>query len=123
MATDVTISPILQASIADIAIEAWRFRRVFSSAVSKLDPAESNRYLSHYLYFYKKVESALENANLKIINVESEKYDIGLPVSPLNLEEFSQEDALVIDQMIEPIIMISDKVLKTGTVTLRRVDK
>jgi hypothetical protein len=122
MVTDES-KPNLQASIIDIAVEAWRFRRVFSSAISKLDAAESSRYFNQYHYFFKKVESALENANLDIINVEGQKYDIGLPVSPLNMEEFSQEDNLVIEQMIEPIIMDSGKVVKPGTVILRRFDK
>jgi len=112
--------PNLQTSIIDIAVEAWRFKSVFSSAVSKLDVVESNRYINQYLYFYKKVESALENADLKIINVEGKEYDIGLPITPLNMDEFSQVDKLVIEQMIEPIIMHSGKVIKTGTALLRR---
>ena len=116
-------SPSLEASIIDIAIEAWRFRRVFSSAISKLDVTESNRYFNQYLYFFKKVETALENAGLKIANVEGEKYDMGLPVTPLNMEEFTQDDTLIIEQMLEPIIMNSGKVAKQGTVILRRQDK
>ena len=123
MAKNKSKLPNLQASIIDIAVEAWRFRRVFSNAISKLETTESSRYSNQYLYFFKKVESAIENANLKIINVEGKKYDIGLPVSPLNMEEFSQDDILVIDQMIEPIIMDSGKVLKSGTVILRRLEE
>ena len=110
--------PILQSSILDIAIEAWRFQRVFSNAISKLDPIESNKYYNQYLYFFKKVESALQNANLIIINVEGQKYDAGLPVTPLNIEDFSINDNLVIEQMIEPIIMSSEKLAHQGTVIL-----
>jgi hypothetical protein len=113
--------PNLQASIIDIAVEAWRFRCVFSNAVSKLDTAESNRYINQYLYFFKKVESALENAGLKIVNVEGKEYDTGLPLTPLNMDEFTQDDKLVIEQMIEPIIMNSGKVAKIGTAILRRL--
>ena len=107
----------------DIAVEAWRFRRIFSSALSKLDDTEANRYSNQYLYFFRKVESALENADLKIVNVEGKEYDIGLPITPLNMDEFSQDDKLIIEQMIEPIIMNSGKVAKTGTVILRRLDQ
>jgi hypothetical protein len=110
----------LQNSILEIAVEAWRFRRVFASAVSKLDVEDSNRYLNQYLYFFKKVESALGNANFKIVNVEGEKYDVGMAVIPLNMEEFSEDDNIVIEQMIEPLIMNSGKVAKPGTVILRR---
>ena len=115
--------PNLQASMIDIAVEAWRFRRIFSSALSKLDDTEANRYSNQYLYFFRKVESALENADLKIVNVEGKEYDIGLPIMPLNMDEFSQDDKLIIEQMIEPIIMNSGKVAKTGTVILRRLDQ
>jgi len=115
--------PNLQASIIDIAVEAWRFKNVFSSALSKLEITESNRYLNQYLYFFKKVESALENAELKIVNVEGKEYDIGLPITPLNIDEFSQDDKLIIEQMLEPIIMKSGKVIKNGTVILRRIDQ
>jgi hypothetical protein len=42
-----------------------------------------------------------------------------MAATPLNIEEFDAKDALMVDQMLEPIIMGKDGLVKTGTVTLR----
>jgi hypothetical protein len=44
-----------------------------------------------------------------------------MAATPLNIEEFDANDALMVDQMIEPIIMGKEGLIKTGTVTLRKV--
>jgi len=69
------------------------------------------------------VYQALENANLKIQNVEGQLYDTGMAIIPLNIDEFDPNDPLYIVQMIEPIIMQGDTVCKTGTAILGRVKK
>ena len=40
----------------------------------------------------------------------------------MNIEEFDANDALIVDQMIEPIIMGKEGLVKTGTVTLVKVE-
>ncbi len=59
---------------------------------------------------------------MRIVNIEGHPFDPGMAATPLNIEEFGSEDALVVDQMIEPIIMGPDGVARTGTVTLRKVE-
>lgn len=122
MASECIDTQIIQTSIIEIAIEAWRFQRVFINAMSKLDAIESNKYLNQYKYFFRKVEAALENANIRIVNVEGQKYDIGLPVTPLNLDDFDKNDNLIIEQMLEPILMSDEKLIHQGTVILRRIE-
>ena len=68
------------------------------------------------------VEDALEQANLRIVNVEGHPFDPGMAATPLNIEEFDTKDALIVDQMLEPIIMGKEGLIKTGTVTLRKVE-
>ena len=60
-------------------------------------------------------------SNLKVINLEGQKYDIGMAVAPLNIDQFNENEVLVVEQMIEPIIMFGNSILKTGTVILGRV--
>ena len=38
-----------------------------------------------------------------------------------NIDEFDVKDALMVDQMLEPIIMGKEGLVKSGTVTLRKV--
>jgi len=42
--------------------------------------------------------------------------------SDLNIEEFDAKDTLMVDQVLEPIIMGKEGLVKTGTVTLRKVE-
>lgn len=112
-----------QKAIIEMAVEAWRFRRVFNKAMSKLEAGESSRYIGQFNWFIKKVESALKTAGMRIVDVEGQPYDIGMALSPLNIDDFDADDQLYVEQMIEPIIMDDEKVLKTGTAMLGRIEK
>ena len=113
----------LNKAIIEMSVEAWRFRRVFDKAMSKLEAGESTRYISQFNWFIKKVESAMKTAGMRIVDVEGQPYDVGMALSPLNIDDFEPDDQLYIEQMIEPIIMDDEKVLKTGTAMLGRIEE
>ena len=112
---------ILQQSLLDVAVESWRFGRLFDRLLLKLDAGEQGRYRGQFRWFERKLADSLTDAGMKIVNVEGHSFDPGMAATPLNIEEFGSEDALVVDQMLEPIIMGPDGVVRTGTVTLRKV--
>ncbi len=112
----------MREAVITMAVESWRFGRVFDRLLLKLDAGEQTRYKSQFRWFIKKVEETLEQADLKIVNVEGHTFDPGMAATPLNIEEFDTKDALVVDQMLEPIIMGKEGLVKTGTVTLRKVE-
>lgn len=107
--------------VISMAVESWRFGRVFDRVLMKLDAGEQTRYKSQFRWFIKKVEESLEEAGLRIVNVEGHPFDPGMAATPLNIEEFEASDTLMVDQMLEPIIMGKDGLVKTGTVTLRKM--
>jgi len=117
-----TTPDILTRAVVSMAVESWRFGRVFDRLLTKLDAGEQNRYKSQFRWFIKKVEEALEQAELRIVNVEGHPFDPGMAVTPLNIEEFDAKDALMVDQMLESIIMGKEGLVKTGTVNLRKVE-
>ena len=106
-------------SLVEIAVEAWRFRKVFERTVSLLDAGESRRPISQFKWFVKKIEDNLKKCNLNIVSVEGLVYDPGMAVSALNLDEFGPDVNLVVDQMIEPIITNSEGLVHSGVVILR----
>ena len=112
----------LRQAIIDMAVEAWRFRKVFEKAMSKLDPGESSRYFGQFNWFMKKVNFSLGTAGMRIVNVENKPYDIGMAVTALNLDDFEPDVPLYVEQMLEPIIMDESNVLKAGTVLLGRIE-
>lgn len=112
----------MEQSLIDIAVESWRFSRLFGKVVSKLDAGESGRYVNQLRYFQKRVEESLGSSGLKLVNVEGQPYDAGMAASALNLGDFGPDDVLLVDQVVEPIIMGQNGLRKQGTVMLRKVE-
>ena len=112
----------MEQSLIDIAVESWRFARLFGKIVSKLDAGESGRYANQLRYFQKKLVENLEANGLKLVNIEGHLYDAGMAASALNVGDFAPDDELFVDQMLEPIIMGPSGLRKEGTVMLRKVE-
>lgn len=108
-------------SLISLAIESWRFTRVYLRLLSKLDADDQKRFTSQYLYFKKQLEDKLKDMGLKIVNIEGLPFDPGMAATAINVGDFQSEDKLVVDQMLEPIIMDDNGVIKMGTAILRRV--
>ena len=111
----------LTKSLLDIAVESWRFGRLFDRLLTKLDAGEQSRYRGRFQWFQRKLEDSLGDAGMRIVNVEGHPFDPGVAATPLNIDEFESEDPLIVDRMLEPIVMGPDGVIRTGTVTLKKV--
>lgn len=110
----------IEKSLIDMAIESWKFSKLFGRIVNKLDAGEASRYTNQLRYFQKRVEENLEVAGFKLVTVEGQPYDPGMAASALNIGDFGEADALLVDQMVEPIIMGPNGLKKEGTVMLRK---
>jgi hypothetical protein len=108
----------LERSLIDIAVESWRFARLFARLVGRLDAGENLRYVNQLRYFQKKLEESLEASGLRLVNVEGQPFDPGMAASALNIGDFGPDDVLLVEQMVEPIIMGSEGLRKQGTVML-----
>src|SRR5262249_2925917 len=108
-------------ALLDLAVEGWRIARLFSRVLGKLDAGEGARYVNQVRYFTKRVEESLEGAGLRLVNLEGQPYDTGMPATALNIEDFAPEDDLYVDQVLEPVIMGPQGVVKTGTIMLRKM--
>lgn len=113
----------MRSALIEMAIEGWRFSRIFARLVEKLDAGESNRYVNQLRYYQKRLRENLEDSGLRLVNLEGQPYDPGLPASALNIADFGPDDMLEVDQMVEPIVMDEDGVRKSGTVMVRKVEK
>ena len=113
---------VLTKSLLDVAAESWRFSRLVDRLLRRLDAGEQGRYRGQFRWFQKKLHNSLTDAGMRMVSIEGHRFDPGMAVTPLNIEEFGSEDALVVDQMLEPIIMGPDGVIRTGTVTLKKLE-
>jgi hypothetical protein len=109
--------------IISMAVESWRFCCVYERLLGKVEFIEQKRALSQYRWFVKKIDESLSRINLNLVTIVNHKYESGMPVTPLNIDEFEPEDTLIVDQMLEPIIVGKQGLIRMGTVTLRKENK
>jgi hypothetical protein len=111
------------APLLDLALESWRFQRLFLRALAKLDAGETARFASQHSYFVRRLEECLSAAGLRFVTLEGQPYVTGTAARAVNMAEFGPDDDLVVDQMIEPIVMSATGLLRPGTVLLRKADE
>ena len=110
----------LRQPLIDLALDGWRFARLFARVVDKLDEGERHRYANQLRYFMKRLDDSLASSGMSMVNLEGQPYDPGMAASALNVGDFEPDDALVVDQMMEPVLMGPDGVVKSGTLMLKR---
>jgi hypothetical protein len=120
MEEDLMTVESLAKTVIDITVEAWRFRNVFERLVLRLSPSERLRYAGQYAWFNRKINDSLNKCGIRIIDVKGKEFSADMPAIPVNIQEFNEDDVLVIDQMLEPIIMNGETILKTGSVVLKK---
>lgn len=111
----------LESALLDLAVESWRFSRLFARVLNKVDAAEVGRYANQLRYFQKKVQENLEANDLRTVDLEGQAFDVGMPAMAINMDDFGPDDTLIVDQMVEPIIMGPDGLKRQGKVTLRKL--
>ncbi len=110
-------------ALIDVSIEGWRFARIFGRLISKLDAWEAPRYANQARYFLKKIDDGLEGLGLRIVSLEGQPYDTGMAVSALNIADFGPDDILFVEQMVEPVVMGPDGLVRGGTAMLAKVNQ
>ena len=102
-------------------IESWKFSNTIDKIIDKLNESEKKRYKSRLLWYQKQLTNTLNGFGYKFVDMSNSPYDTGMALTPLNIDEFSQNDDLIVDYIIEPIIMDSKgNIVRTGTAMLRR---
>lgn len=103
-----------------LAVESWRLCRLFQRSIDTRDIKAAGRQSNQVRYFQRKLEDSLTPLGLRLVELEGQPWDSGMAATALNAEDFGPEDALFVDQMMEPIVMGPDGVRRTGTMMLRK---
>ena len=110
----------LQKALSERIAEGWRFELALEKTLGRIDVMEAERLGRQYRYFSDKVRKAASTAGITCLDLTGHRYDIGMAVQAMNLEEFDEEEDLIISRMIEPVILCNGRVIKTGMVMLSR---
>ena len=118
--TDAGAHPAASAALVELASESWRFHQVMQQSIGAMDPFDAQRLANHYAWYERIVQNVLDEAHLRVVDLTGERYDIGMAITPLNLEDFPEgvQSSYYIAQMVEPIVMQDGTVRKHGTAML-----
>lgn len=108
--------------LLNLALESWRFANLAGRLVLRLEPSEQKRYVNQFDWFRSQVDKALNAIEAKLVDLTGQEFESGMAVKALNLDDFGPDDKLQVEQMIEPVVIGKDGVLRMGTVTLKRME-
>ncbi len=110
-------------ALVDFAAENWRICQTVQRSAFSMDAMDAERLMNQFEWYQRKVHELLEEAELRVVDLTGQVYDVGMAVSPLNLEDFPENPDAVyqIEQMVSPIVMEHGRVRKTGTVMLKEM--
>ena len=113
---------LLSTSLIEMGIESWRFLRTMERMALALDADQQKRAISRFHYFQKRIIDTLESAGLKLVALDGSEFGPGLAATAVNAGDFEPGDRLEVDQTLEPVVMGTDGVIRSGTVTLRKAN-
>lgn len=107
-------------ALVELAAESWRLDQAVANALMAMEPFEAERFANQYAWYRRIVADVLDEVGLRAVDLTGRDYDVGMAVSPLNLEDVASPDGAGcrIAQMVEPIVMEGAAVRKTGSVML-----
>jgi hypothetical protein len=116
---------VINRSIAliNFAVEIWRLPKMLNKLIAKIDLDEQKKYVNQFNWFNKKAIEFFQSESISISSLEGMPFDVGMPVDPINIGDFTKDDELIVEQVLEPVILQNGKILKTGSVILRKVEK
>ena len=118
MGSEASADAVQPAALIDLAVDAWKLARLFERVVARLDAGEQARYANQLRFILRRIDAATESVGARLVSIEGLPFEPGQAATPLNLDEFAEDDALVVAQMLEPIVMGREGVLRMGTVLL-----
>ena len=107
----------------DFILELYRFHITVNKMLACLAPDETKKYSGQVSWFMKKANQFIADNGVTFVTQNpGDPYDVGLPVTPVNIADFDKDAELVIDQVVEPTVMHNGKVIHMGTVLLKKAE-
>ena len=107
-------------AMVDMAVESWRLARLFTRVLHKIDVTDQQRYSGQIRYYLTSLEKNLASAGLRLVDLEGQTFDAGMAVKVANLGDFDPDEPLFVEQMLEPVVMGNDGLVRVGKIIVRR---
>lgn len=118
MSSESSVDTLSREALIDLAIDGWRISRLLDRLIARLDPIDAVRYAGQARYFHGRIDECLAKAQLRLVSLEGQAFDEGMAATAINLSDFEASDALVVDQMVVPIVLDQGGIVRTGSVVV-----
>ena len=105
----------------DLLAESWRLNQ-FLKKIRSTDEKFNKKISNNVSRFEKHFKSAAEVLGLEVVDFTGTEFESGLPITPINLEDFAANENLFVASMIEPTIKVAGEatILRKGAAILGR---
>lgn len=108
-------------ALGDAAVEIWRLKRVGMKAALRMNPLDAEPFENRFSYLASRLDEALALSGVWTVDLTGEIYSLGMAVTAVNAEEYGEDDVRIA-QMVDPVVMLGGRVLRTGAVMLEPAD-
>jgi hypothetical protein len=106
--------------------ESYRLREYTNDLVQRIyDPKIRKKGENQICRFDKFFFNGLQKMGIQLLDFTGTKYDTGMAATPINLDDFNEDEELFVEAMLEPTIKVADSadILKKGIAVLGRKEK
>ena len=108
-------------ALAILASEWFRTARRLMRVTQQNSPTSIERERAQLAHARSRIDDALAQNGLRMVTHDGAFFSAELPVEPVNPEDFDTEEGLVVQETIEPTVVLNGRVVIRGRVVLARV--
>ncbi|UPK12186.1 hypothetical protein IVA93_02885 [Bradyrhizobium sp. 155] len=105
-------------TVARLAVEYWKLLRVLERALDSVPEDRRERYASQGRYAADRLDELLRDRKMSVQSFDGMDFEINLPASPVNGDEFPGRADVVVARTIEPAVIADMRPVLMGKVYL-----
>lgn len=105
-------------TMAKLAVEYWKLLRVLERALDSVPEDRRERYASQGRYAADRLNELLRDRRMSVQSFDGMDFEVNLPVSPVNGDEFQGRADVVVARTIEPAVIADMRPVLMGKVYL-----
>jgi hypothetical protein len=107
-------------ALALVASEWFKAARRLMRLTQETSPDRIERERAQLAYASSRINGVLSQSGLRMVTHEGTAFSPQLPAEPVNPEDFDNEEGLVVQETLEPTILLHGRVIARGRVVLAR---
>ena len=110
-------------TLAHLAVEFWKLLKAFERTIRRLPNEHVARTTAQLRFSAGKLNSLLESSGLNLVTFDGQQFEPSIPATALNVDDFTNDEKLIIEATVEPAVVENMNVLLLGKVVLKKIDE